>query len=220
MQAKTLSLTFATLFSASALVGFGPASAQTNNEVMMSDNPSYCEVYNALSSTQAEECQNQDAPKTRGLTLTGTTQGLAITNTSQDSGTATTTTTSQSTGAAASSTGVKAAAFGSIQFEFNSFDLTAQSRATLDTVAQVLTDSRLQNQAFIIEGHTDAVGGDSYNQTLSERRAQAVVSYLVTNHSIPASRLKWRGRGESQPFMPSDPAAAINRRVVILNDQG
>lgn len=221
MKAEHKSLALGTIFAAASLIATLPATAQTNNEVLMSDDPSYCEVYNALSSTAAPECQQEAPAKTRGLTLTGTTQGLAITNSSQtgSSGTAAAATT-QATGTVAANSGPKAAAFGSIQFEFNSVDLTSQAQATLDTVAEVLKDSRLQGQAFVIEGHTDSVGAAGYNQSLSESRAQAVVSYLISRHAITSNRLRWRGRGESQPFYPSDPAAAVNRRVVILNDQG
>ncbi|MGI9449877.1 MAG: OmpA family protein, partial [Geminicoccaceae bacterium] len=62
-------------------------------------------------------------------------------------------------------------------------------------------------------GHTDATGGDSYNSTLSMRRAEAVKGYLTTTWNIPSDQLKIQGAGESQPLAGTDPDDGINRRV-------
>ncbi len=66
-----------------------------------------------------------------------------------------------------------------------------------------------------IDGHTDSVGTDAYNQKLSERRANAVKNYLIDKVGIEASRLKSVGYGESRPAFPNDTAEnrAKNRRV-------
>jgi outer membrane protein OmpA-like peptidoglycan-associated protein len=68
-----------------------------------------------------------------------------------------------------------------------------------------------------IEGHTDSVGTDDYNQSLSERRAEAVKSYLA-QQGIPSSMIKARGLGESQPVATNDTGAGRqrNRRVELI----
>ena len=68
-----------------------------------------------------------------------------------------------------------------VTFEFNSAELTAMAREQLDQLTRVLTNPRYRDQAFIVNGHTDAVGESMYNKLLSERRAQAVVEYLANN---------------------------------------
>ena len=142
---------YSTVIAASAalMVMHSAAAAQSGsaNEVMMSDEPSYCEVYRALSTAPSAECPDQPAVKTRGLSLQGTTATSATT-----AGSATAGTTAVSTTAAATATTApqppRAAAFGSIQFEFNSFELTAPAKNTLDTVAAVLKDARLASQSL------------------------------------------------------------------------
>jgi outer membrane protein OmpA-like peptidoglycan-associated protein len=66
-----------------------------------------------------------------------------------------------------------------------------------------------------IQGHTDSKGSDSYNLALSDRRAAAVVAYLVTNLGVDPSRLTSRGYGEGMPIATNDTDAgrALNRRV-------
>jgi len=68
-----------------------------------------------------------------------------------------------------------------------------------------------------VEGHTDSVGSDAYNQKLSERRAQAAVDYLVSQ-GVDASRLQPTGYGESKPMASNDTAdgRAQNRRVDLV----
>lgn len=194
-----------------------PAAAQ---EQVMSKNPSECEVFSALSGDNS--CMTE--PSAGGQSVDGETQGLAInTEGGQGSGTTTAATANNSTTTAATgnaqastATGPKAATFDSIQFEYNSAELTAPARGTLDTVANVLREPYFANKTFVIEGHTDAKGSAEYNLTLSERRAQAVVRYLVQK-GVAAGLLSARGMGESEPLDKSNPDAAVNRRVVVLN---
>lgn len=128
------------------------------------------------------------------------------------------------TGTAATSTAVAAPAgtAGSgkvpdlqILFEFNSAELTQQARDRLDVLGAALASDQLRPYAFQIAGHTDAVGGQAYNQDLSRRRAEAVVGYLSSRWSIERSRLQARGYGMSQLLEPSDGASAKNRRVEV-----
>ena len=70
---------------------------------------------------------------------------------------------------------------------------------------------------FIVGGHTDAKGADDYNQRLSQRRAQAVRDFLVTNFAIEPEKLMAVGYGEEQLKSVDEPLAAVNRRVQVIN---
>lgn len=107
-----------------------------------------------------------------------------------------------------------------VQFEFDSFDLTEDARDVLDRLALVLNDQLMREQVIEIEGHADATGSDFYNLTLSQLRARAVRAYLIQEHGIAGERLPFIGKGESEPYDPADPAAAVNRRVVFANLTG
>jgi len=101
-----------------------------------------------------------------------------------------------------------------ITFDFNSATLKPQFRASLDSVAATLAQ---YDRTFVdVYGHTDSVGSDAYNQTLSERRATTVADYLSTK-GVTRARLGTRGFGESQPVASNDTDAgrAQNRRVEI-----
>jgi outer membrane protein OmpA-like peptidoglycan-associated protein len=101
-----------------------------------------------------------------------------------------------------------------ITFAFNDATVQPQFRPTLDQVADVLAQ---YNQTYVdVYGHTDSVGTDSYNQTLSERRATAVADYLV-GRRVEQARLGVRGYGETQPIASNDTedGRAANRRVEI-----
>ena len=101
-----------------------------------------------------------------------------------------------------------------IHFDFDSADLTTEAISILDRSLAAIRSSSSQNLS--VEGHTDSTGTDSYNLNLSQRRAEAVVDYLV-GHGIDRSRLSARGFGESAPISTNDSAAgrAQNRRVEI-----
>jgi outer membrane protein OmpA-like peptidoglycan-associated protein len=105
----------------------------------------------------------------------------------------------------------------SIQFEFGSAQLTSDAKAVLDNLAAALKSPDLSANVFLIEGHTDAVGSDEYNQRLSEARAASVKAYLTSAYGIQSSRLETVGKGESQPLDSGSPEAAVNRRVQIVN---
>jgi outer membrane protein OmpA-like peptidoglycan-associated protein len=101
-----------------------------------------------------------------------------------------------------------------VYFAYDKAKIQSRSYALLDEVAQVLKDNPDINVR--VEGHTDSRGGDSYNQKLSQRRAESVVDYL-TNKGITRSRLNAKGFGESQPIASNSTEAgrAKNRRVEI-----
>lgn len=101
-----------------------------------------------------------------------------------------------------------------VTFDVNSYVIKPAFRDTLDTVAgslQTYPDSLID-----VYGHTDSTGSDSYNQTLSERRAKAVADYL-SSRGVSAARIRWQGFGETAPIADNttEQGRALNRRVEI-----
>ena len=107
-----------------------------------------------------------------------------------------------------------------LKFEFDKADLQPADRELLSRIAGILMTSH--DYTVSVNGHTDDVGSDEYNQKLSERRAQAVRDYLV-KAGMPAEILSVQGHGKSLPLVrgTSDAARAKNRRVElgIVNTQ-
>lgn len=108
----------------------------------------------------------------------------------------------------------------SVSFEFNSAQLTTDAMLTLDQLGAALGNPALAAFRFQIAGHTDGIGTQDINQTLSEQRAFAVKNYLVTRHGIAADRLETIGYGKTRLLDPAHPDAAINRRVQVTNMGG
>lgn len=101
-----------------------------------------------------------------------------------------------------------------ITFAFNRYDVQPQFQATLNEVAQTL--NAYPATMIDVLGHTDSVGSDAYNQTLSEQRASSVANYLVAR-GVNRARIATRGYGESMPIADNATEAgrAQNRRVEI-----
>ena len=99
-----------------------------------------------------------------------------------------------------------------VKFAFDSADILPSARHQLDALAEGIR-MLPAIQAVVIEGHTDAVGSELYNEQLSQRRAYAVKRYLVASHGIDPARLRAVGMGEYAPLPGRDPYAAENRRV-------
>jgi outer membrane protein OmpA-like peptidoglycan-associated protein len=106
---------------------------------------------------------------------------------------------------------------GEITFAYNSAKLTPSAMPAVRNLGEALSRAELKGSTFLIEGHTDAKGGVAYNQRLSERRAEAVKRFLVAEYHVPAANLVAVGYGKSRPKNPSDPLAAENRRVRVIN---
>jgi outer membrane protein OmpA-like peptidoglycan-associated protein len=104
-----------------------------------------------------------------------------------------------------------------LNFPFNSAEITPDSREKLGRVAKALTDPSTIKLGIIVSGHTDAQGSAEYNQLLSERRAQAVRQFLISAHGIDPHRLVAKGFGKAQLLLPSDPNNDLNRRVQFQN---
>jgi outer membrane protein OmpA-like peptidoglycan-associated protein len=104
---------------------------------------------------------------------------------------------------------------GSVLFASNQATLLPEARTRLDQVADVLLTTRERN--ITVEGHTDSQGSDSHNMDLSQRRADAVRSYLI-QRGYEADRIKAHGLGEGQPIADnaSVEGRANNRRVEIV----
>lgn len=104
-----------------------------------------------------------------------------------------------------------------IYFDFAKATISSRSKATLDALGTALQDDSLKNASIMIAGHTDAKGRAEYNQTLSERRADAVREYLNKNFGVSESNLTVVGYGAERLKVKSDPYASVNRRVTIVN---
>jgi outer membrane protein OmpA-like peptidoglycan-associated protein len=98
-----------------------------------------------------------------------------------------------------------------VNFELNSDELSESAKANLREFYRALDDPRLGSASFAIEGHTDASGPESYNLQLSQRRADAVVTFL-REQGADASRFVVKGYGQANP-RSDDPFDPVNRRV-------
>lgn len=100
-------------------------------------------------------------------------------------------------------------------FDFNKFDIKKQYYPILDDIVKVMNEN--PTMKVQLEGHTDSVGSDAYNQKLSERRANAVKDYLVKKGKIKADRLTTKGFGEKKPIADNKTkeGRAKNRRVEL-----
>jgi outer membrane protein OmpA-like peptidoglycan-associated protein len=103
-----------------------------------------------------------------------------------------------------------------IQFEYNSARVSQVSYQTLQQLSRALQSPELLDYRFRIEGHTDAKGQAAYNRKLSQSRADEVRRVLMTL-GVAGERLSSIGLGASQLALPSQPYAAENRRVRIVN---
>ena len=102
-----------------------------------------------------------------------------------------------------------------VNFDTNRATIRPDSKGILDNAVKVLNENA--SVSVRVEGHTDSRGSDAYNQKLSQRRAQAVVDYLVAA-GIDPDRLSPVGYGESAPVAPNDTAENMfrNRRVDLV----
>jgi outer membrane protein OmpA-like peptidoglycan-associated protein len=102
-----------------------------------------------------------------------------------------------------------------IFFDFDSDSLKPTSYPELDLLTDLLFDNPFLK--ISINGHTDSIGSELYNNTLSEERARAVRNYLIEKRIEPF-RLSYKGFGASQPIKSNDTpeGRAINRRTEII----
>lgn len=104
-----------------------------------------------------------------------------------------------------------------INFETGSWEIPADQAAKLQVIADGLNRaiSRNPREVFLIEGHTDAVGSDVDNLSLSDRRAQSAAELLTQQFQVPAENLTSQGYGKQYLKEQTDGPSRINRRVTI-----
>lgn len=106
-----------------------------------------------------------------------------------------------------------------INFEYNSATIGAQARSAVDALGRALSNPDLKGSTFLLAGYTDAAGTEPYNQSLSERRADAVKRYLIQKFGIAGKDLVTVGYGKTRLKKPDVPLDAANRRVQVVNMQ-
>ena len=104
-----------------------------------------------------------------------------------------------------------------ITFDYNSANISTKSLPSVQALGKALTNPDLKGSTFVVAGHTDAAGGEAYNQDLSERRADSIKRYLTGKYSIAAADLVTVGYGKSKLKDPANPLAEVNRRVQVVN---
>jgi len=104
-----------------------------------------------------------------------------------------------------------------IQFDYNSADISKNSVTAVQELGKALSDASLKGSTFVVAGHTDAMGGEAYNQDLSERRADTIKKYLTEKYSITGSNLVTVGYGKTKPKDANAPMDPANRRVQVVN---
>jgi OmpA-OmpF porin, OOP family len=111
----------------------------------------------------------------------------------------------------------------SVKFGFNKDNLTPKAKEALDQLAGSISSTK--GYIIALEGGTDSVGPADYNYDLSQRRANAVIQYLASKHSVPAHKIYVIGLGKDKPVETNKTASgrADNRRVdvrLMTNTQG
>jgi outer membrane protein OmpA-like peptidoglycan-associated protein len=104
-----------------------------------------------------------------------------------------------------------------IQFDYNSAEISTTSMPSVQALGKALSNPKLRGSTFVVAGHTDAIGGEAYNQDLSERRADTIKRYLSEKYGINGTDLVTVGYGKSKPKDPNAPMDPINRRVQVVN---
>ncbi len=104
-----------------------------------------------------------------------------------------------------------------IRFDYNSADISKESVSAVQELGKALSNADLKGSTFVVAGHTDAMGGESYNQDLSERRADTIKKYLTDKYGIVGANLVTVGYGKTQPKDPNAPMDPANRRVQVVN---
>ncbi|NOT56212.1 MAG: OmpA family protein [Deltaproteobacteria bacterium] len=127
----------------------------------------------------------------------------------------------QTRGVGVASTAAVSAATGvvlKVTFASGSARLTAEAMRTLDKLGEALHSDELAACCFQIEGHTDSVGSDAYNERLSQHRAVSVSRYLAERHKLK-DRTVAVGYGEQKPAADNttDEGRQKNRRVQVIN---
>ena len=100
-------------------------------------------------------------------------------------------------------------------FDFDKAILKPAGKQSIDKFAVDLRGTRYD--VITVTGHTDRIGSQAYNQALSARRAEAVKSYLVDPAAIPASKISYKGAGESEPVTKSGDCKGSTASKTLIN---
>jgi len=105
----------------------------------------------------------------------------------------------------------------SINFDTGSWEISPDQAAKLQVIADGLNRAIQRNprEVFLIEGHTDAVGNDVDNLSLSDRRAESAAELLTQQFGVPAENLTSQGYGEQYLKEQTDGPSRVNRRVTV-----
>jgi outer membrane protein OmpA-like peptidoglycan-associated protein len=104
-----------------------------------------------------------------------------------------------------------------INFDYNSASISSGSMPSVKALGEALSDAKLKGSTFVVAGHTDGIGGDAYNQNLSERRAETIKRYLVEKYGLTNGDLVAVGYGKTKLKDAGNPADPLNRRVQVVN---
>ncbi len=106
-----------------------------------------------------------------------------------------------------------------IEFDTNSAKLKDTAIPILNALGKALTAASTPEMEVKLIGHTDSAGDAKYNLRLSQQRAEAVKTYLISAYNIDPAKLTAEGMGESTPIAPNNTSAgrALNRRVEVVN---
>jgi outer membrane protein OmpA-like peptidoglycan-associated protein len=104
-----------------------------------------------------------------------------------------------------------------VYFDFDSAAITPKAVPQLTNLGNALSKPELRGSMVTINGHTDAKGTDSYNQKLSEQRAETIKQYLIDHFPLSSENLVAVGYGKQRPKNTGDLFAPENRRVEIVN---
>jgi len=104
-----------------------------------------------------------------------------------------------------------------IQFDYNSAEISRTAMPAVQELGKALSDPSLKGATLVVAGHTDGVGGNSFNQDLSERRADTIKRYLVDKYGLAGKNLIAVGYGKTKLKDTANPTDAINRRVQVVN---
>ncbi|MGA7116531.1 MAG: OmpA family protein [Hyphomicrobium sp.] len=104
-----------------------------------------------------------------------------------------------------------------VTFDFGSWEVGPDQGRALDRLAEGINRvlARNPDEIFMIEGHTDAVGSQDDNLTLSDRRAQSVAEILTTEYGVAPENLVTQGYGEEHLKVPTDAPERANRRIAV-----
>lgn len=103
----------------------------------------------------------------------------------------------------------------SIQFEFDSYEVSKDDILQLERLAMIIKSYGEEKNKFLVEGHTDKRGTYLYNMNLSEKRALSVMKILI-DYGVAGGRMSSLGKGFTELLNESDPYAGENRRVKIF----